>query len=59
MYWLVYKLNHGNREYISGIDEHGYPTHTTQESKAWKIYNFDLAMSYFNLGVGYCVAKVW
>ena len=51
IYWIVYKKG----EYVSGTDEFGYPTHTTDKSKAFKFYNFNTAMSYFNLG--YAVIK--
>lgn len=50
-YWTVFK----NGEYVSGTDEFGYPLHTKDKSKAFKFYDFDTAMSYFNLG--YAVIK--
>lgn len=50
-YWIVFK--HG--EYVSGTDEFGYPLHTKDKSKAFKFYNFNTAMSFFNLG--YSVIK--
>lgn len=50
-YWILFKKG----EYVSGTDEFGYPLHTRDKKEAWKIYNFDVAMSYFNLG--YCVMK--
>lgn len=50
-YWIVFK----NGEYVSGTDEFGYPLHTKDKSKAFKFYDFDTAMSYFNLG--YAVIK--
>ena len=54
-YWLVFKIKNGRYIYVSGTDEYGYPTHTEIVSEAWKFYNFDTAMSYFNLG--YAVVK--
>jgi len=54
-YWLVYKPQNGKRLYVAGTDEYGYPTHTEDESEAYKFYNFGTAMSYFNLG--YCIVK--
>ena len=50
-YWTVFK----NGEYVSGTDEFGYPLHTKDKSKAFKFYDFDIAMSYLNLG--YAVIK--
>ena len=50
-YWIVFK----NGEYVSGTDEFGYPTHTKDRKEAFKFYNFDTAMSFFNLG--YAVIK--
>jgi len=50
-HWIVFK----NGEYVSGTDEFGYPLHTKDKSKAFKFYDFDTAMSYFNLG--YAVIK--
>lgn len=50
-YWIVFK----NGEYVSGTDEFGYPLHTKNEKDAWKFYDFNVAMSYFNLG--YAIIK--
>lgn len=50
-YWIVFK----NGEYVSGTDEFGYPLHTKDRSKAFKFYDFNTAMSFFNLG--YAVIK--
>ena len=50
-YWIVFK----NGEYVSGTDEFGYPLHTKDSSKAFKFYDFNTAMSFFNLG--YAVIK--
>ena len=50
-YWIVFK----NGEYVSGTDEFGYPLHTKDKNKAFKFYDFNTAMSYFNLG--YAVIK--
>lgn len=47
-YWIVFK----DGKYISGTDEFGYPLHTTEKVNAWKFYDFNVAMSYFNLGYG-------
>ena len=54
-YWVAYKIENGKFIYVSGTDECGYPTHTVIVSEAWKFYNFNIAMSYFNLG--YAIAK--
>lgn len=51
MYWIVWK----NGEYVYGTDEYGYPVHTKEKNKAFKFYNFDVALSYVNLG--YIVSK--
>lgn len=50
-YWIVFK----NGQYVSGTDEFGSPLHTKDKSKAFKFYNFNAAMKYFNLG--YAVIK--
>ena len=50
-YWIVFK----NGEYVSGTDEFGYPLHTKDRNKAFKFYDFNTAMSFFNLG--YAVIK--
>ena len=50
-YWVAFK----NGEYVSGTDEFGYPTHTKDREEAFKFYDFDVAMSYFNLG--YAIIK--
>ena len=50
-YWIAFK----DREYVSGTDEFGYPLHTKDRKKAWKFYDFNVAMSFFNLG--YCIIK--
>lgn len=50
-YWVVFK----NGEYVSGTDEFGHPLHTKDKSKAFKFYDFDMAMRYFNLG--YAIIK--
>lgn len=50
-YWVVFK----NGEYVSGTDEFGYPLHTKNKEEAWKFYDFNVAMNYFNLG--YAIIK--
>ena len=50
-YWIVFK----NGEYVSGIDEFGYLIHTKDKNEAFKFYDFDVAMCYFNLG--YAILK--
>lgn len=52
-YWIVSK--HPNREFISGIDKNGYPIHTDDKEKAYRFTDFNLAMTYFNLG--YTITK--
>lgn len=47
-YWIAFK----NGKYVSGTDEFGYPIHTTEKAEAYKFYDFNLAMTYFNLGYG-------
>ena len=54
-YWLVYKPNHGMRDYICGEDENGSLIHTDNEAKAFRFYSFAHAMNYFNLG--YAITK--
>lgn len=49
-YWLVFKIKNGRRIYVSETDEFGYPRHTENVSETWRFYNFDTAMSYFELG---------
>ena len=51
-YWIVFK----NGEYVAGTDENGCPLHTTDIKKAFKFYDFNVAMNYFNLG--YCIIKL-
>lgn len=50
-YWIVFK----DGKYIANTDEFSYPEYTTEITKAWKFYDFDTAMSYFNLG--YAIIK--
>ena len=50
-YWIIFKKG----QYVSGTDENGYPLHTENKDDTWKFYDFDVAMSYFNLG--YCIRK--
>lgn len=45
-YWIVFK----NGVYVSGTDGFGYPTHTKDIKEAFKFYDYNTAMSYFNLG---------
>lgn len=45
-YWIVVKKG----EYVSGTDEFGYPLHTENKDEAYKFRNFDVAMSYFDMG---------
>ena len=54
-YWVVFKIKNGKFIYVSGTDEYGNPTHTEIVSEAWKFYDFNIAMSYFNLG--YAISK--
>ena len=49
-YWTVQKRENGKWVYVSGTDEYGYPNHTENEDEAWKFYDFNTAMSFFNLG---------
>ena len=51
VHWIVWK----NGKYISGTDEFGCLLHTKDKEKAWKFYDFNIAMTYFNLG--YCISK--
>lgn len=51
MYWLAWK----NDKYISDIDKHGKIIHTKDKEKAYKFYNFNVAMIYFKSG--YCILK--
>ena len=55
-YWAVFKIRNKKFIYLSGTDEYGYPKHTEHESEAWKFYDFNVAMSYFNQG--YTIKKV-
>lgn len=57
MYWIAMKYINGKPNYISGTDQHGYPMHTDDKTKAWKFYSFDTAMSFFNLG--YAIEKCY
>lgn len=50
-YWIVFK----NGKYIANTDEFGYPEHTTEITKAWKFYDFNIAMLYFDFG--YAIIK--
>ena len=49
-YWLVFKYENGKRIYVSCSDEFGYLLHTENKDEAWKFYDFNHAMSFFNLG---------
>ena len=42
---------------MAGIDEFGYPIHTANKANAYKFYDFNIAMTYFNLG--YAIIKEW
>ena len=55
IYWTCEKYRNGIKYFIKGTDEAGYPIETTDENKAWKFKDFNVAMSFFNLG--YCVLK--
>ena len=50
-HWVLLK----NGRYVSDIDEHGKPLYTYDKGEAKKIYNFNVAMFYFQLG--YCLLK--
>ena len=52
-YWLLCK----GKDYISGTDEYGYPTHSKDRNQAWKFYDFTIVMSYVSMG--YCAVKEW
>lgn len=52
-YWIVYK----NRQYVTGTDEFGYPTHSANKDDAYHFLNFDVAWSFFTLG--YTVEKCY
>lgn len=52
-YWILSK----NGKYISELDEKGYPSHTTDMSKALKFYSFSTATNYF--GMGYTMLKLY
>lgn len=52
-YWIVYKKG----QYVTGTDEFGYPLHSTNRNEAYRFFNFNTAMSYFNLG--YAVEKCY
>ena len=54
-YWIVYKIKNGRFLYLKDTDEYGNPNHTEIESEAWKFYNFNTAMSFFNFG--YAIEK--
>jgi hypothetical protein len=56
-YWIVFKIKNHKFLYVDGTDEYGYPTHTEDESQAWKFYDFDTAMSYVTMG--YAVQKCY
>ncbi len=56
-YWTVQKYRNGKWLYVSGTDQYGNPIHTENKDWAWKFYNFDIAMSYFDLG--YTILKNW
>ena len=54
-YWTCEKYRNGIKYFIKGTDQAGYPIETTNENEAWKFNDFNVAMSFFNLG--YCVLK--
>lgn len=54
-YWTCSKYRNGVKYFIAGTDENGYPVETKDESEAWHFKDFNVAMSFFNLG--YSVMK--
>ena len=50
-YWILRK----GKDYISGTDEYGYPSHTKDINQAWKFYNFSVVMTY--VSIGYAAVK--
>ena len=54
-YWTVEKYRNGIRHFIKGTDQAGYPIETTNENEAWHFKDFNIAMSFFNMG--YCIMK--
>ena len=49
-YWTVEKYRNGVRYFIKGTDQAGYPIETTNENEAWHFKDFNVAMSFFNMG---------
>lgn len=45
-YWTCYK----NKMYISGFDANKNPIFTLEENNAYRFYDFNEAMSFFNQG---------
>lgn len=57
-YSLVFKVEKGKNLYIAGfVDNHGTPSYTEDETKAYRFYNLNQAMRYYDLGYG-IVTKV-
>ena len=50
-HWIVQK----NGKYLSGTGENGCLLHTKDKEKACKFHDFNVAMSFVNLG--YCAIK--
>lgn len=49
-YWTCEKYRDGVKYFIRGTDQAGYPIETKNEAEAWKFNDFNVAMSYFNMG---------
>ena len=49
-YWTCEKYRNGVRYFIKGTDQAGYPIETQNETEAWKFRDFNVAMSFFNMG---------
>lgn len=49
-YWTCEKYRNGVRCFIKGTDQAGYPLETTDETEAWKFRDFNVAMSFFDMG---------
>ena len=52
-YSLVFKIEKGKNLYIAGfVDNHGTPSYTYDETEAYRFYNLNQAMRYYDLGYG-------
>lgn len=55
VHWVVMKYENGVVWYVADVDESGAPILTIEREKAYKFYDFGMAMTFFDKG--YAVQK--